>query len=102
MEISPATRASDAERDQVVRQLARHLADGRLDIVEYDARVARVYATTTRDDLRLVLSDLPRLPAEPDAEKPVRLARLPLWQRFELRAWAGVGLLVLSIWAAVS
>lgn len=102
MEISPATRASDAERDQVVRQLARHLADGRLDIVEYDARVARVYATTTRDDLRLVLSDLPRLPAEPDAEKPVRLARLPLWQRIELRAWAGVGLLVLSIWAAVS
>ena len=103
MDISPATRASDAERDQVVRQLARHLADGRLDLAEYDARAARVYATTTRDDLRLVLSDLPALADEAGWSKQVRpRARIPLWQRIELRAWAGVSLLVLGIWAAVS
>ncbi|MBF6354725.1 DUF1707 domain-containing protein [Nocardia higoensis] len=101
MDISPATRASDAERDQVVQQLARHLADGRLDIAEYDARVARVYATTTRDDLDIVLSDLPR--SAEAAGRPVRSgSRLPLWQRIELRTWAGVSLLVLGIWAAVS
>ncbi|WP_040797457.1 DUF1707 SHOCT-like domain-containing protein [Nocardia higoensis] len=102
MEISPAIRASDAERDQVVQQLARHLADGRLDLAEYDARVARVYATTTRDDLRLVLSDLPRVAVEPGWSKPARRPRLPLWQRIELRTWAGVSLLVLGIWAAIS
>lgn len=103
MEIAPATRASDVERDQVVQQLARHLADGRLDLAEYDARVARVYATTTRDDLRLVLSDLPRPADGAGWSKPVRTRpRIPLWQRIELRAWAGVGLLVLGIWAAIS
>ncbi|WP_067854202.1 DUF1707 SHOCT-like domain-containing protein [Nocardia shimofusensis] len=103
MEISPSPRASDAERDEVVQLLARHLADGRLDLAEYDARVARVYATTTRDDLDLVLSDLPRPAEDAGRRKPIGdRSRLPLWQRVELRTWAGVSLLVLGIWAAIS
>ncbi|WP_431956574.1 DUF1707 SHOCT-like domain-containing protein [Nocardia lijiangensis] len=99
MDISPGTRASDAERDQVVRLLGRHMADGRLDLAEYDQRVARVYGTATRDDLQLVLSDLPKLTKEPVAQpKP----RIPLWQRIEGGSWLGVSILVLVIWAAIS
>ncbi|MCZ9328333.1 DUF1707 SHOCT-like domain-containing protein [Nocardia farcinica] len=102
MDISPATRASDAEREQVVRQLTGHLADGRIDLAEYDSRVARVYATTTRADLTLVLSDLPPLVEKPERPAPVARPRLPIWQRIEFASWAGVSVLVLVIWAAVS
>ncbi|MEV6323569.1 DUF1707 domain-containing protein [Nocardia sp. NPDC051787] len=101
MDISTATRASDAERDTVVRLLGRHMADGRIDAAEYDQRVAQVYATTTRDDLRLVLSDLPELAkgaAEPATPRP----RIPIWQRIEGGTWLGVSVLVLAIWAAIS
>ncbi|BDT96708.1 MULTISPECIES: DUF1707 SHOCT-like domain-containing protein [Nocardia] len=101
MDISTGTRASNAERDAVVRLLGRHMADGRLDLPEYDQRVAQVYATTDREDLRSVLSDLPDLgkdAAAPAAARP----RIPIWQRIEGSTWLGVSLLVLVIWGAIS
>ncbi|MFC3961169.1 DUF1707 SHOCT-like domain-containing protein [Nocardia jiangsuensis] len=105
MDIATGTRASDAERDAVVNLLGRHLADGRLDLGEYDERVARVYATRAREDLAPVLSDLPRL-ADSAAAQPKPRGRgvrgLPLWQQIEFAGWAGVSLLVLVIWAAIS
>ncbi|MEV0360148.1 DUF1707 domain-containing protein [Nocardia sp. NPDC050697] len=100
MDIATGTRASDAERDAVVTLLGRHLADGRLDLGEYDERVARVYATRARDDLAQVLADLPKV-SEP-VVPPRGVRRLPLWQRIEFASWAGVSLLVLVIWAAIS
>ncbi|MEV0292984.1 DUF1707 domain-containing protein [Nocardia sp. NPDC050710] len=101
MDITTGTRASDAERDTVVRLLSRHLADGRLDLAEYDQRVAQVYGTATRDDLQLVLSDLPKLSKETPAEGKSP-SRMPIWQRIEGTTWLGVSVLVLVIWAAIS
>ncbi|WP_280401321.1 DUF1707 SHOCT-like domain-containing protein [Nocardia carnea] len=99
MEISPGIRASDAERDQYVRELGRHLGDGRIDLAEYDERVAQVYKSATREELKGVLADLP-------AASPARVAaprgRFPIWQRIEASAWLGVSVLVLVIWAAIS
>ncbi|WP_280269035.1 DUF1707 SHOCT-like domain-containing protein [Nocardia wallacei] len=105
MDITPGTRASDGERQQVAELLARHLSEGRLDLAEYDQRVARVYATTTRDDLKLVLSDLPKLPKQRAAQPKTRssaLGRVPIWQRIEGSAWLGVSVLCLAIWAMIS
>ncbi|WP_067658714.1 DUF1707 SHOCT-like domain-containing protein [Nocardia harenae] len=103
MDIATGTRASDAERDGVVSLLGRHLADGRLDLAEYDERVARVYATRARDDLALLLSDLPTISdSAVQAAKPRGVRTLPLWQQIEFASWAGVSLLVLVIWAAIS
>jgi hypothetical protein len=101
MDISPGTRASDAERDKVVRLLGRHMADGRIDLAEYDQRIARVYATTTRDDLQLVLSDLPKLSKDTPAQANSR-TRFPIWQQIEGSAWLGVSVLVILIWGAIS
>ncbi|MEU7138319.1 DUF1707 domain-containing protein [Nocardia sp. NPDC046473] len=101
MEISTGTRASNAEREKVVRLLARHLDDGRIDLAEYDQRTAQVYATTTTDDLQLVLSDLPKLPKE-SAGKADSPSRMPIWQKIEGSSWLGVSVLVLSIWGAIS
>lgn len=100
MDIATGTRASDAERAQVADLLGRHLTDGRLDLTEYNERVAQVYATPTREALTLVLKDLPKLSNSPATQgKP---ARFPIWQQIEGSAWFGVGLLCLFIWAAIS
>ncbi|MFI6999595.1 DUF1707 domain-containing protein [Nocardia sp. NPDC050175] len=101
MEISTGTRASNAEREKVVRLLARHLDDGRIDLTEYDQRTAQVYATTTTDELQLVLSDLPKLPKE-SAGKVDSRSRIPIWQKIEGSSWLGVSVLVLFIWGAIS
>ncbi|MFD6156787.1 DUF1707 domain-containing protein [Nocardia sp. NPDC060256] len=101
MEISTGTRASNAEREKVVRLLARHLDDGRIDLAEYDQRTAQVYATTTTEDLQLVLSDLPKLPKE-SAGKADSSPRMPIWQKIEGSSWLGVSVLVLFIWGAIS
>jgi hypothetical protein len=98
MDISSGIRASDAERQQVVDLLARHLGEGRLDLAEYDQRVARVYATSTRDDLQVVLSDLPA----PPRARPGPRRRIPIWQRIEGSAWLGVSVLCLVIWGLIS
>lgn len=99
MDIATGTRASDAERAQVVEQLGRHMAEGRINLVEYDERVAQVYATPTRDALVTVLSDLPKLSKTAGTSKP---SRVPIWQRIEGSAWFGVGVLCLFVWGMIS
>ncbi|MGW5917796.1 DUF1707 SHOCT-like domain-containing protein [Nocardia fluminea] len=105
MDITPGTRASDAERNAIVAQLSTHLADGRLDLNEYDLRVAKVYATTTRDELAVVLSDLPALTKQQQTDAPVERksgTRFPVWQRIEAGSWLGVSVIVLVIWGLIS
>ncbi|MEC3915033.1 DUF1707 SHOCT-like domain-containing protein [Nocardia sp. CDC160] len=101
MDITTGTRASDAERAHVADLLGRHLADGRLDLAEYNDRLTRVYSTATREDLQLVLQDLPKLP-KTVAPRSTSRARFPIWQQIEGSAWLGVSLLCLFIWAAIS
>ena len=56
---SPALRASDAERDQVVAQLQHHYAVGRLTLPELEERVAVAYEARTREQLDALVRDLP-------------------------------------------
>ncbi|MEV6098024.1 DUF1707 domain-containing protein [Nocardia sp. NPDC051981] len=101
MDITTGTRASDAERAHIADLLGRHLSDGRLDLAEYNERLTRVYATATREDLQLVLQDLPELP-KTVAPQSISRTRFPIWQQIEGSAWLGVSLLCLVIWAAIS
>jgi len=52
-------RADDADRQAAVDELARHLADGRMDLGEYDQRVAKAYAVTYTDEFAVLFGDLP-------------------------------------------
>ncbi len=79
-------RASDAERTEVADRLSRHFADGRLDQVEFKARLDRAMGATIRGDLVGLFDDLPPLP---DESPPPRRHR-PL-----------LALLVLAVLAAV-
>ncbi|WP_040811024.1 DUF1707 SHOCT-like domain-containing protein [Nocardia concava] len=101
MDITTGTRASDTERAHIADLLGRHLAEGRLDLAEYNDRLTQVYATTTREDLQLVLQDLPKL-SKAVAPQSVSRTRFPIWQQIEGSAWLGVSLLCLFIWAAIS
>jgi hypothetical protein len=56
---SQTIRASDGERDQVVAQLQRHFADGRLTHAELEERVGAALAAQTRDQLHALTADLP-------------------------------------------
>ena len=58
-----------------MRELGRHLGDGRLDLAEYDERVAQVYRSATREELQGVLADLPELKAAPGPDSSPRGSR---------------------------
>ena len=58
----------DAERFEAATALGEHFAAGRLDQVEYDARVQAAYAGRTRADLQVLFTDLP----EPAPFRPAR------------------------------
>jgi Domain of unknown function (DUF1707) len=58
-------RASDAERNAVADKLSRHFAEGRLDQMEFKARLDRAMGATTRGDLHGLFDDLPALADEP-------------------------------------
>jgi hypothetical protein len=55
-----AVRASDEERDEAVRTLAAHYAEGRLDQPEFNERADAALAAVTREQLRGLFTDLPR------------------------------------------
>ena len=65
----PDLRVSQAERDVVAAALARHFADGRLTVEEYEERVEAALAARTGRDLEPLLADLPaadpRAPTRP-------------------------------------
>jgi DUF1707 SHOCT-like domain len=70
----PDLRVSQAERDEVVTVLARHFADGRLTVEEYEERVEAALAARTGRDLEPLLEDLPVPDPRP---APTRTHRRP-------------------------
>jgi Domain of unknown function (DUF1707) len=71
-------RVSDAERQQVVDQLAQHFAEGRLDQAEFDERSSRAMNAKTRADLGGLFDDLPEAGAPAVPELPRRRRRHPI------------------------
>lgn len=54
-------RLGDAERQRLVDALRQHLVDGRLDLEEYERRLAVVYAATHQEQADEAFADLPLL-----------------------------------------
>ncbi|HEY0812535.1 MAG TPA: DUF1707 domain-containing protein [Pseudonocardia sp.] len=50
---------SDREREEWLALLRRHLSDGRLDLEQFDVRVARLNAAETRAGAKASLDGLP-------------------------------------------
>jgi len=56
---APQLRIGDADRQHAAAALGEHLAAGRLELDEYDERVASAYAARTSGDLSRLFVDLP-------------------------------------------
>lgn len=52
---------TDADREQAVRALTKHCADGRITLDELEERITLVHAATTATELAAPFFDLPRL-----------------------------------------
>ncbi len=102
-------RASDADRDVVLRALGTAYADGRLDADEFDERTSGVHGARTLGELPAFLGDL--LPvSEPAAglvptsaltPQAIETEAVTRWRRSRndaLRMWLFVSLICWTIW----
>ena len=101
--IAPAVRAGDSDRAKTVDVLGQALAQGYLEMPEYEARLQAAFATTTRPELQELTADLPvaRLkradPRRREARR--RLARRSV--QVHLAGYLAMVAIVLSVWLAV-
>jgi hypothetical protein len=102
--VSRSTRASDEDRERVVRQLSEHTAAGRLSLTEFSDRVSAVYGATLVSDLDQVLSDLPVVRVRREVGQPAVTATTWLggsrggpWM-----PWLLTGAICLAIWVVSS
>ncbi|EFE74853.1 conserved hypothetical protein [Streptomyces filamentosus NRRL 15998] len=73
----PEMRASDAERERVAELLREAVAEGRLDMDEFDQRLETAYKARTHGELEPLVQDLPApgttvAPVGPSAPAPLR------------------------------
>ena len=76
-------RIGDAERQEAMDVLGKHFTAGRLDITEYDNRLASITNAVMQSDLAPVFADLPPLvspsPTSPPSVGPAAATNAPLY-----------------------
>lgn len=101
--IATDVRAGDRDRENTARVLGLALAQGYLEMPEYEARLQTAFATSTRGELRGLTADLPvehlkrRDPRRHAARQ--RAARRSV--QFHLAGYLAGSLLMLGIWLVV-
>ena len=86
----PRLRASDADREAVVRTLLDAIARGLLTLSEADERIAVAFAARFQDELPRLTADLP--PA------PVSAPVAPGWRALAVLAWLQVRTALAGLW----
>ncbi|WP_448628283.1 DUF1707 SHOCT-like domain-containing protein [Geodermatophilus sp. URMC 64] len=109
----PGMRISDRDRAAAAERLRLALGEGRLDLVEYDDRLARAFAAVTYADLAPLFADLPEtgemtlptvppLPTSVSAARPApSIARLPTALKVLWTIWLAVVSINLTVWVLV-
>ena len=113
---APELRAGDADRQAAADRLRAAHDEGRLDLADYDRRLAEAYAAVTYADLDRLFTDLPARSSSPahsvvSAAGVARAAgasvvrspaRFPLALKILWTAWASVVAINLTVWLLVS
>jgi len=84
----PAARIGDREREQTAAHLGTAFGEGRLDLAEYDERVAAAYNAKTASDLLHLTADLPLAIREHPASSAAPVERRPRTDRARRRPGA--------------
>jgi hypothetical protein len=101
---SPSDRAGDYDRQKTARRLGQALAQGYLEMDEYEQRVQAVFQTHTTGELRELLADLPldRIRRADPRRRAARMAAARLGVRIHFGAFIAMTIVVLTVWAAVA
>lgn len=113
---APELRAGDADRQAAADRLRAAHDEGRLDLHEYDRRLAEAYAAVTYGDLERLFTDLPLrspVPVHPGGSAAAvaraagasvvgRPAGFPLALKILWTAWAAVVAINVTVWLLVS
>jgi len=111
----PDIRIGDRDREQAVLHLGTAFGEGRLDLAEYDERLAAAYSAKTASDLLHLTADLPLAsrahpaasaarpgPGSPDAEPRLATRNQDSgWLRSAWLAYATVVSINLVVWLAL-
>lgn len=99
-----AVRVGDRDRNLTATRLGQALAQGYLDMTEYERRVGSAFAAQSRGDLDALLTDLPvhRMRLDDPARRAARESAARLWLRLHLAAYALMVVVVLTVWLAVA
>ncbi|MGO9694993.1 MAG: DUF1707 domain-containing protein [Mycobacterium sp.] len=97
-------RAGDRDREKTAARLGQALAQGYLELDEYEQRVQAVFQTHTTGELRELVADLPldRIRRADPRRRAARIAAARLGVRIHLAAYLAMTVVVLTVWAAVA
>jgi hypothetical protein len=99
-----ATLAGNRDREKTADLLGQALAQGYLQMDEYETRLQAVYQTHTAPQLRELLSDLPvdRIRHHDPRRRAARIAAARRGVRIHLGAYVAMVAIVLTVWAAIA
>lgn len=95
-------RASDADRDKVAQRLGAAMAEGRLDLTEYDRRLEQVMRAKTFGELEVAVRDLPISAEEREKAEKERKQKAATEAKKEwydgLRSWLATAVVLNAIY----
>ncbi|MDT5339663.1 MAG: hypothetical protein QOD90_5168 [Mycobacterium sp.] len=99
-----ATRAGDREREVTAGHLGQALAEGYLDMAEYEDRVLSAFSAHTAGELNQLLADLPmhQLRRSDPRRRAARHAAARMSVRLHLAGYLLMVVIVLTVWLAVA
>jgi hypothetical protein len=103
-QLEAAARAGDRDRQKAAARLGQALAQGYLQVDDYDERVEAVFQTHTTAQLRELVADLPldRIRRADPRRRAARMAAARRAVRIHLGAYLAMIAVVLTVWAAVA
>jgi Domain of unknown function (DUF1707)/2TM domain len=98
-----STRAGDREREGTASQLGSALAQGYLDMAEYESRLQSAFDAQTTAELRQLVADLPlaQLRRNDPRRREARRAAARRGVQIHLAGYLAMVVIVLTVWLAV-
>lgn len=101
--IAPSVRAGDRDRERAADQLGSALAQGYLEMAEYETRLQAAFAAHTTAELRDLVADLPlaQLRRNDPRRREARRRAARRGVHIHLAGYLAMVVIVLTVWLAV-